>query len=160
MTNTTYSRGFTIVEILVVVVVIAILASVAVLSYGGVVTRSKASKQASDLSNYQKVLTLEYTDTSNYPSATEIKQKLGSGGMAATLIANESDDSSCFTNAMSKDKYCYTVWCSVDFGCSATQLIYWDYAEQVWTAYDIQFGGETNSKRRFTWFGANEYPHA
>lgn len=50
------SPGFTIVELLVVIVVIAILASISVVSYNGITTRAKATQVATDLRNITTAL--------------------------------------------------------------------------------------------------------
>ncbi|MEO5949666.1 MAG: prepilin-type N-terminal cleavage/methylation domain-containing protein [Candidatus Saccharimonas sp.] len=44
-----YRRGFTIVELLIVIVIIAILATITVVAYNGITQRSQASAVASDL---------------------------------------------------------------------------------------------------------------
>ena len=49
-------RGFTIVELLIVVVVIAILAAITIVAYNGIQTRAKASAIASGISSIEKSL--------------------------------------------------------------------------------------------------------
>lgn len=48
------SNGFTIVELLIVVVVIAILASITVAAYNGVISRTKAASLSAEISQYKK----------------------------------------------------------------------------------------------------------
>ena len=51
-------RGFTIVELLIVIVVIGILAAITIVAYNGVQTRARDAKRASDLSAVAKPLKL------------------------------------------------------------------------------------------------------
>lgn len=48
--------GFTIVELLIVIVVIAILAAITIVSYNGIQSQAKASKQASDIASFEKAI--------------------------------------------------------------------------------------------------------
>jgi prepilin-type N-terminal cleavage/methylation domain-containing protein len=61
------SAGFTIVELLVVVVVIAILAAIALVSYNGIQSRANDTAVRSDISNMAKKLQLYYTEYGTYP---------------------------------------------------------------------------------------------
>lgn len=47
-------KGFTIVELLIVIVVIGILASITIVAFNGIQARSQAAKRDSDISNYYK----------------------------------------------------------------------------------------------------------
>lgn len=60
-------QGFTIVELLVVIVVIGILAAVSIVAYQGIQSRANASAVKSDLSNFAKRLALEKSKTGTYP---------------------------------------------------------------------------------------------
>lgn len=60
------TSGFTIVELLIVIVVIAILAAISVVAYTGVQARSRDSMRKSDLAEIKKALMLYYTDNGNY----------------------------------------------------------------------------------------------
>jgi prepilin-type N-terminal cleavage/methylation domain-containing protein len=52
----TSRRGFTIVELLIVIVVIAILAAISIVAYNGIQTRAKVSKANSDLVTLEKAM--------------------------------------------------------------------------------------------------------
>lgn len=60
--------GFTIVELLIVVVVIAILAAITIVSYNGIVSQSKVSRAQSDLTAIRKKLELYKIDNSTFPT--------------------------------------------------------------------------------------------
>lgn len=64
-------HGFTIVELLVVMVVIGILAAISLVSYNGVTKKAIESSLASDLSNFKKQLEMHYIENDIFPS--EIK---------------------------------------------------------------------------------------
>lgn len=64
-------NGFTIVELLIVVVVISILAAISIVSYNGITNRAAESKRASDFSQYKKKIeSAKITSgTETYPSS-------------------------------------------------------------------------------------------
>ena len=63
-------RGFTIVELLIVIVVIAILAVISVAAYNGVQNSAHKSAVQSDLSNAKRKLDLFKAEHGNYPTNT------------------------------------------------------------------------------------------
>lgn len=60
--------GFTIVELLVVIVVIGVLAAITIVSYSGIKTKAIAASLQSDLSSSAQKLKLYYTEYGTYPS--------------------------------------------------------------------------------------------
>ena len=70
-TSTTYSKAFTIVELLVVIVVIGILAAITVIAYTGVSGKAVTASLQSDLTNAKKQLSLYYVDHGSYPSGID-----------------------------------------------------------------------------------------
>lgn len=65
--NKSKTSGFTIVELLVVVVVIGILASITIVSYSGIATKARIVSIQSDLANSSKQLKMFYIDNNTYP---------------------------------------------------------------------------------------------
>ena len=63
-------QGFTIVELLIVVVVIAILAAISVVAYTGIQQRARDSKRKIDLAAIAKAVELYRTDNGHYPPAS------------------------------------------------------------------------------------------
>lgn len=61
--------GFTIVELLIVIVVIAILAAIVTVAYNGVTTQAVESSMKSDLQNAVTALELEHTASGSYPAS-------------------------------------------------------------------------------------------
>ena len=71
MNNSTHKssrNGFTIVELLIVIVVIGILAAITVIAYNGIQGRAKYSLMQSDLKSITKALELYKVDNGNYPN--------------------------------------------------------------------------------------------
>lgn len=66
--NYRYSgRGFTIVELLIVIVVIAILAAITIVAYNGIQKRANDSVVSSDINTFKKKLELIKVDLDRYP---------------------------------------------------------------------------------------------
>lgn len=62
--------GFTIVELLIVIVVIAILAAISIVAYNGIQERARDSQRAQDVKTIAKAMELFYTDKGYYPNST------------------------------------------------------------------------------------------
>lgn len=60
--------GFTIVELLIVIVVIAILAAISVVAYNGVQQRARNSQRVHDIQAVTQALELYYIDKGSYPN--------------------------------------------------------------------------------------------
>jgi len=63
-------RGFTIVELLIVIVVIAILAAITIVAYNGVQTRAKNTKTINATTAWVKALKLYNADTGLWPTVS------------------------------------------------------------------------------------------
>lgn len=66
----THEKGFTIVELLVVIIVISILTAITIVSYTAVQNASKESVVQQDLATFGKIMTRYKADTGSYPSDT------------------------------------------------------------------------------------------
>lgn len=64
-----YSRGFTIVELLIVIVVIAILAAISVVAYNGVQTRAKDTLLHTRINEAESIIKLSLADTGHPPAS-------------------------------------------------------------------------------------------
>lgn len=75
-------NGFTLVELLIVIVVIAILASISAVAYNGVVQRSYTAQVASVVDGYEKLLNMYKVDNGDFPTFSD------TGGSFACLTGN------------------------------------------------------------------------
>ncbi len=80
--------GFTIVELLIVVVVIAILAAITIVSYNGITQKANASAAKSVAATWQKKLELYYAEEGRYPVA--ITSELAADASKSYYIDNSS----------------------------------------------------------------------
>ena len=75
--KTNPNKGFTIVELLIVIVIISILTAITVVAYNGIQGRAVATKAGSVASTYAKVLEMYYIDNGHFPAIGEDKACLG-----------------------------------------------------------------------------------
>lgn len=64
--------GFTIVELLIVIVVIAVLAAITIVAYNGIQNRANEVSVTADLRNISKQVELHKINIGHYPSTTEM----------------------------------------------------------------------------------------
>lgn len=90
-------KGFTIVELLIVIVVIAILAAIAIVSYSGIQQRARDTERKSDLANLAKVISVYKVDNGSYAEGTcgyiEGTNHTGSGWLTWDYDGNGSNKS-------------------------------------------------------------------
>jgi len=63
------NRGFTIVELLIVVVVIAILAAITIVSYNGITKRASEAAVKTDAAQASKAIAIDYINNGTYPTS-------------------------------------------------------------------------------------------
>lgn len=63
------TAGFTLVELLIVIVVIAILAAISVVAYSGIQQRARDSQRVQDVKTIAQALELYYMDNGHYPAS-------------------------------------------------------------------------------------------
>jgi len=115
------NSGFTIVELLVVIVVIAILAAITIVSYTGISSRANNSALQSDLTNASQQLKMYYTLYGSYPTIDSVtlcptapivdnKYCLkASHDVTYTYQADNSNSSQTFYITATKDSQSYTI---------------------------------------------------
>ena len=146
-------RGFTIVELLIVIVVIAILAAISIVAYNGIQNRGKASSGQSLASQIAKKAEAFNTIQSSYPgnvaafSATgapdEAKLDDASKVTDYSTTAGNAGDTTVAANYSDGNKVIYR-YCAATTSPvkSAGGVVYWwDFAASPAAAKQISIGG-------------------
>lgn len=140
--------GFTIVELLIVIVVIGILAAITIVAYNGIQGRARDSQRVSDLKSIQKAIELHRIQTGAVPvssasglgaqsgwesSAREAKgeflKPLVSNGVVSAVpvdpVNNATEDSMTAAAASNKYTYVYYVYPAGNSGCDPARGRYY-----------------------------------
>ena len=83
--------GFTIVELLIVIVVIAILAAISIVAYNGIQQRARDTERMVELTSLQKALEIYHAEKGGYPLC-------GTTGPNLTPILSSGDAYSCLVD--------------------------------------------------------------
>lgn len=166
----TYGTGFTIVELLIVIVVIAILAAISVVAYTGIQNRANDTAVQSDVSNFAKKIQLYYAEYGEYPVGGNTNAPTGIGnfpvarGSYATISGNHnfiyctgtvSGQPAYVTGAASKSGNGYFI--------SSAQGSLGSYSGSwtaVYTTCSNMLPGLTSSSRSYGFNGSTELWHA
>ena len=115
--NIKLNKGFTIVELLVVIVVIGILAAITMVSYTGVTDKANLAANQSNASSIQQAADTYYAENQVYPTAAQIN-----GGIVkvpASLVSKITDDAPAAINPdlityeQASTGYCIQYWNTV-----------------------------------------------
>lgn len=98
-------KGFTIVELLIVVVVIAILAAITIVAYNGISGRAKDSAAKSDTANAIKSLEVFKVTNSRYPTTSTEAKLSTSGGNTLDYISYNAGEGFCVEYTNSNGSY-------------------------------------------------------
>jgi type IV pilus assembly protein PilA len=117
-------RGFTIVELLIVIIVIAILAAITIVAYNGITTRANATRAKGNAANILKVVEAYAADDANptpgaYPT---LAQLTGWTGGVARVPAGVTVNSTTLATAQGDGKTIQYVPKGTTGGC----IGYWD----------------------------------
>ncbi|MEI6755678.1 MAG: prepilin-type N-terminal cleavage/methylation domain-containing protein [bacterium] len=118
------NKGFTIVELLIVIVVIGILATLVITAYSGIQQKARNSKRQTDLSALQTHLEAFYNDNGYYPSLTDMNNQNfinNLKGLDQTALIDPSNPSQSKTLVQYPvaKSYAYTVTDSNSVPCEA-----------------------------------------
>src|SRR3954470_5386168 len=109
------SKGFTIVELLIVIVVIGILAALVLNSFRGVQERARDTKRRTDINAQASQLEVYYTDNGGYPVFTGqvntdswLTANLKGADLNAWRAPNQTTNSMANSATPTKDQYGYT----------------------------------------------------
>lgn len=123
------NRGFTLVELLIVIVVIAILAAISIVAFNGVQQRGRDSARQSDVSNIVKALTAYTADDYDWPADTEAAEEALNDYPTANLSANITERLDGNTpDENNRNSYGYTL-CSDDGVATGARITWWSEQE-------------------------------
>jgi prepilin-type N-terminal cleavage/methylation domain-containing protein len=136
--------GFTIVELLIVIVVIAILATISIVAYSGIQSRAKTTKAQANASQVQKIAEAFYADNSRYPGTrAEFTNAVTNLPAGVTLLIT----TSTLSNTNGENSIDYDI---VGTSANATggRVRYWDFTTGAVATNIIYLGSATSGS---TW---------
>jgi prepilin-type N-terminal cleavage/methylation domain-containing protein len=148
------NQGFTIVELLIVIVVIGILALLVITTYSGIQAKARNSKRASDIATIQTQLEAFFQNKGYYPSLADMNQTSSSTwlkdnmkSLDPTALSDPSDTSNqklANTTDPSK-KYGYVVTTSDDQSCESDDTTCAKYT--LTAKYEGTYNGATQIQK-------------
>lgn len=114
-------KGFTIVELLIVIVVIGILAALVINTFSGVQKRARDSERQTDIKALISQIEAYYQNNDRYPVATEITTT-NLPGLDAAALKNPKGAAglTAATNATQTSNTAYYYWAQDDAGAACT----------------------------------------
>src|ERR1044072_3993704 len=140
-------RGFTIVELLIVIVVIAILAAIVIVAYNGVQNKANTTKAQTNASAVQKVAEAYNADNSVYPGSVA---NITTGASTVKLPAGVSvvsgaGTTSGLTSSNGKTSVSYQYKGSSATTATGGRIQFWDFSTGAVSTTKIYVGDATSS---------------
>ncbi len=120
------SKGFTIVELLIVIIIIGILAALVLNSFRGVQERARDTERQTDINAQQSQLEVYFTDNGEYPTLANVQDdgwisgNLKGADLNAWRAPNQTTNSENGTATPTKDQYGYVVTNDSGTSCDNT----------------------------------------
>ncbi|GAC1499314.1 MAG: hypothetical protein NVS1B10_01920 [Candidatus Saccharimonadales bacterium] len=141
------NKGFTIVELLIVIVVIGILALLVVTTYSGIQAKARNSKRSADIGTIQTQLEAFYSQNGYYPSLTDmnsatwIAANMKSLDTGALIDPSNATQSKTLLAAPAAKSYAYAVTDNSGASCEANDTNCAKYT--VTATYEGSVNGST-----------------
>ncbi|KKW02614.1 MAG: hypothetical protein UY35_C0014G0040 [Candidatus Saccharibacteria bacterium GW2011_GWC2_48_9] len=141
-TRTSNSSGFTIVELLIVIVVIGILAAITIVAFNGVQNRAKATSARSLANSVLKKAEIYNANYGQYPSIGNFTAAAGTAGAAAGTEAALPANTNIITygaaaggalSAISGNNTIAYLVCNSAGSNVGIEITYWDYTRGVYS---------------------------
>lgn len=137
-------RGFTIVELLIVIVIIAILAAITIVAYNGIQNRAKTSSGQELANQISKKAQAYNTLLSQYPTFDQLQNNKSLDQAAADNSgpqeARLDDKSKIQSGALADGKGNGQVVGYEPCGTTGAKITYWDYAANPQSAKPVTVG--------------------
>lgn len=107
------TSGFTIVELLIVIVVIGILAAITIVSFNGVQSRARDAERTSDMKSLHKALEMFYIANGYYPAVSDVRDPTYRANVLkipesiVRLPGSSNTIGYCWADDPAIDRYCY-----------------------------------------------------
>lgn len=150
------SHGFTIVELLVVIVVIGILAAITIVSYSGITSRANTSKAQSNAQSVQSVAEIINADTGSFPATiaafttgsttTKLPSSVtviaGLGGSAGAFTGGSTAETTLWSGVASANRANTVTWECLTTCTNPTggRITYYDFTTNARAATIIYVG--------------------
>jgi len=130
-------QGFTIVELLIVIVIIAILAAITIVAYNGITNRANtSSSKAAANSTIKKIEAYNADDTGgngSYPAYSALLTGASANGktyqLTGVTFSDVSTEATALTTAATSPSQLLYYICTTGAGVK-----YWDYGTKAWVA--------------------------
>lgn len=149
--------GFTIVELLIVIVIIGILAAITIVSYTGITNRANTTKAQSNAASLQSVAEVFFTEQNRYPTTTTEFSTTEAAKMPAgvTVIPGLPGAAGAFTGTDpliavgAATKATTVTWACTTASCAnATggRITYWDFSTGAQSTSVVYVGDGSATK--------------
>ncbi len=155
--NHNRNQGFTIVELLIVVVIIAVLATVTIVAYNSIASNAKDSARQSDMNAFKKKVEMHFIETGSYnPGAVwpatreEFLEQYDLTGLSSKVTICNYDVADC-TGENEWDTSRLYVLGNESPGRSGIASSYWSNRDEVWKNHIFFWGDENQENPTQEW---------